>query len=166
MADLQTLEVEVDVNESYIAQIRNGQPARIALDAYPDTSYRGAVRQIVPTADRQRATVLVKVGIANPDSKILPEMAARVEFLESRADSQATAAAPARIFVPATAVHEEGGQSVVWLVRDGKAARQQVEAGPVSAGRREIRSGLSGGEQVITGQTGTLEDGKKVTIGS
>jgi HlyD family secretion protein len=166
MADLQTLEVEVDVNESYIAQIRNGQPARIALDAYPDTSYRGAVRQMVPTADRQRATVLVKVGIADPDSKILPEMAARVEFLESRADSQATAAAPPRIFVPGAAVHEEGGQSVVWLVRDGKAARQPVQAGPVSGGRREIRSGLSGGEQVITGQSGALAEGRKVTVGS
>src|SRR5258705_559013 len=100
MADLSTLEVEVDVNEAYIAQIRSGQPARIGLDAYPDTSYRGAVRQIVPTADRQRATVLVKVGILNPDSRILPEMAARVEFLESTASAQAAAAAPPRIFVP------------------------------------------------------------------
>ena len=164
MADLSTLEVEVDVNESYIAQIRSAQPARIVLDAYPDTSYRGAVRQIVPTADRQRATVLVKVGIIAPDSKILPEMAARVEFLENAVRAQATTTAPPRIFVPSEGVHEEGGQSVVWLVRDGKASRQVVNAGPVSAGRREIRSGLSGGEQVVVGQTGTLEDGKAVSI--
>jgi RND family efflux transporter MFP subunit len=163
MADLKTLEVEVDVNESYIAQIRSNQPARIVLDAYPDSSYRGAVRQIVPTADRQRATVLVKVGIINPDSKILPEMAARVEFLEEAAPAKGPAPAP-RVFVPGSAVHEEGGRSVVWVVRDGKVNRQQVDAGPVSAGRREIRSGLSGGEQVVTGQSGTLEEGKTVKV--
>src|SRR6185436_110493 len=126
MADLSTLEVEVDANESYTAQIRSGQPARISLDAYPDTSYRGAVRQIVPTADRQRATVLVKVGILHPDSKILPEMAARVEFLQSADSPSQATAAPPRIFVPAAAVHEEGGQSVVWLVREGRASRQTV----------------------------------------
>ncbi|MBI4502124.1 MAG: efflux RND transporter periplasmic adaptor subunit [Gemmatimonadetes bacterium] len=164
MADLKTLEVEVDVNESYIAQIRGGQPARIMLDAYPDTSYRGSVRQIVPTADRQRATVLVKVGILQPDSRILPEMAARVEFLNEMSASGPGPALPSRIFVPGAAVHEEGGRSIVWVVRDGKARRQAVTAGPVSAGKREIRSGLSGGEQVVVAQSGTLEDGKKVTV--
>ena len=164
MADLTTLEVEVDVNESYIAQIHSNQPARIILDAYPDTSYRGAVRQIVPTADRQRATVLVKVGILAPDSKILPEMAARVEFLQE-APPKGAKEAPARIFVPAAAVHEEGGESVVWVVRDGVVARQPINAGPVSAGRREVKSGLSGGEQIVVGQSGTLQQGKKVEVG-
>ena len=67
---------------------------------------------------------------------------------------------------PGAAVHEEGGQSAVWLLRDGKAVRQSVSAGPVSAGKREIRSGLSGGEQVIVGQSGELKDGGKVTIGT
>jgi RND family efflux transporter MFP subunit len=165
MADLKTLEVEVDVNESYIAQIKQNQPCRIILDAYPDTSYRGAVRQIVPTADRQRATVLVKVAILDVDPKILTEMAARVEFLEQAKPAEAGTTAPARIFVPAAAVKEEGGQSVVWIVREGKAVRQVVTAGPVSGGRREIRTGLSGGERVVTAQSGTLEEGKAVTIG-
>ena len=82
MADLTTLEVEVDVNEAYIARVRHGQPARITLDAYPDTSFRGEVRQVVPTADRQRATVQVKVSILDHDPRILPEMGARVDFLE------------------------------------------------------------------------------------
>jgi HlyD family secretion protein len=76
MADLTTLEVEVDVNEAYIGRIRSGAPTRITLDAYPDTSFRGAVRQVVPTADRQRATVQVKVSIADHDPRILPEMGA------------------------------------------------------------------------------------------
>lgn len=165
MANLRTLEVEVDVNEAYIAQIRNGQPARIVLDAYPDRAYDGSVRQIVPTADRQRATVLVKVNILNPDSRILPEMAARVEFLEQATSGQAEPATP-RVFVPGAAVRDEGGQPVVWIVRDGKLTRQPVEAGPVSAGRREVRSGLSGGEQVVIGQSGTLVDGQAVTVES
>ncbi|MEO6462128.1 MAG: efflux RND transporter periplasmic adaptor subunit, partial [Candidatus Eisenbacteria bacterium] len=81
MADLATLEVEVDVNEAYIARVTNGQGARITLDAYPDTSFAGAVRQVVPTADRQKATVLVKVGISDKDPRILPEMGARVDFV-------------------------------------------------------------------------------------
>src|SRR5262249_14773020 len=80
IADLSTLEVEVDVNEAYIAQVRNGQPARITLDAYPDTSFAGRVRQVVPTADRQKATVLVKVSILDRDPRILPEMGAKVVF--------------------------------------------------------------------------------------
>jgi hypothetical protein len=90
-------------------------------------------------------------------------MAARVEFLEDAAPARGPAPPP-RIFVPSAAVREEGGRSVVWVVRDGKVSRQAVEAGPVSGGRREIRSGLSGGEQVVTGQTGALEEGKTVKV--
>ncbi|HEX4628599.1 MAG TPA: efflux RND transporter periplasmic adaptor subunit, partial [Gemmatimonadales bacterium] len=103
MADLQTLEVEVDVNEAYIARVHGGQRARITLDAYPDTAFRGAVRQVVPTADRQRATVQVKVAILERDPRILPEMGAKVEFLEE-APPTGSAAVPRRIVVPADAV--------------------------------------------------------------
>jgi RND family efflux transporter MFP subunit len=150
MADLATLEVEVDVNEAYIGRIQKGQPARIILDAYPDTSFRGAVRQVVPTADRQRATVQVKVSIVDRDRRILPEMGARVDFLGDTA--RATAAAPAgppRFRVPAAAVRELNGQATVWLVRNGRLEPRTVEAGPVSGGYREIRSGLSGGEMLM-----------------
>jgi RND family efflux transporter MFP subunit len=162
MADLETLEVEVDVNEAYIAQVRNGQPARITLDAYPDTAYHGAVRQVVPTADRQRATVQVKVSILDRDPRILPEMAARVDFLSEAADS--AEAAPARIFVPAGAVRDEAGEAVVWVVTGDRAARRAVNAGPVSGGRREIRSGLSGGERVVVAGHEGLEDGATVRV--
>ncbi len=162
MADLETLEVEVDVNEAYIAQLKNGQPARIVLDAYPNEAYRGAIRQIVPTADRQRATVLVKVSILDRDSKILPEMAARVDFLAPVVEGEE--ATTPRVFVPAAAVRSEGGQTVVWIVRDGIAYRRAVEAGPVSGGRREIRSGLSGGEQVVIAGPADLSDETAVNI--
>ncbi len=164
MADLESLEVEVDVNEAYIGQIRDGQPAGIILDAYPDTSYRGSVRQIVPTADRQRATVMVKVAIQDPDSRILPEMGARVDFLtDSDSDEGDT---ESRIFVPAAAVSDQAGQAIVWVVRGGQAVRTPVDAGPVSGGRREVRSGLSGGEQVVTSGAEGLSDGIRVRVSS
>jgi RND family efflux transporter MFP subunit len=161
MADLKTLEVEVDVNEAYIAQITDAQPTRIVLDAYPAVSFNGEVRQIVPTADRQRATVQVKVSITDRDPRILPEMGARVEFLSP---DTAAVDAPPRIFLPAEAVRTDGAATIVWVVRDGVANRVPIEAGPVSGGRREVRSGLSGGESVIIGPPQGLVDGGKVNV--
>src|SRR6185503_7587924 len=120
MADLSTLEVEVDVNEAYIAQIGSAQPARITLDAYPDTSFSGRVRQVVPTADRQKATVLVKVSILDRDPRILPEMGAKVVFEARDAHVQA---APRRVFVPQAAVVSGSGGSSVWVVEAGAVRR-------------------------------------------
>jgi RND family efflux transporter MFP subunit len=164
MADLTTLEVEVDVNEAYIARVRSGQGARIILDAYPDTSFRGHVRQVVPTADRQRATVQVKVAITDRDPRILPEMGARVDFLEPETPRPTSAAAPPRIRVPAAAVRDVGGRAMVWLVRDGRLESRAVDAGPVSGGFREIRSGLAGGELLLTGGVETPQPGMRVTV--
>jgi HlyD family secretion protein len=166
MADLKSLEVEVDVNEAYIARLHNGQAARITLDAYPDTSFAGHVRQVVPTADRQRATVQVKVAIENPDQRVLPEMGARVDFIEPEARLAGTtvAAAPItpRIRVPAAVVHDDAGRSIVWLVRNGRLESRTVEAGPVSGGFREIRSGLAGGEMVVSGGIESPRAGMRV----
>lgn len=162
LADLSTLEVEVDVSEAYIARVPSHGPARITLDAYPDTTFRGAVRQVVPTADRQKATVLVKVSILDRDPRILPEMGARVEFLE-----EATAAGPvtpARVFVPAAAVRDEAGTPVVWVVRDGRLLRREVEAGPVAGEAREIRRGLAAGERVVVAAWTPLREGARARI--
>ncbi|MGE5803726.1 MAG: efflux RND transporter periplasmic adaptor subunit [Gemmatimonadota bacterium] len=168
MADLATLEVEVDVNEAYIARISSSQQARITLDAYPDTSFRGSVRQVVPTADRQRATVQVKVSIVDRDPRILTEMGAKVEFLEppraARAESAGVVQRP-RIMVPAAAVRSEEGRSVVWIIRDGRLQRRDVDAGPVSGNFREIRSGLSGGEQLLMAGVETPREGQRVKVG-
>jgi RND family efflux transporter MFP subunit len=165
MADLSTLEVEVDVNEAYIARIAGGRPARITLDAYPDTSFRGHVRQVVPTADRQRATVQVKVAIDDHDPRILPEMGAKVDFL-APADSGAKSRAPAKAMLrlPASAVKTDGGATVVWIVRDGRLVRRVVQTGPVSGGYLEIRSGLDGGEQVLTGGVASPTEGMRVKV--
>ncbi len=166
MADLSTLEVEVDVNEAYIGRIGGGRPARITLDAYPDTSFRGAVRQVVPTADRQRATVQVKVSIIDHDPRILPEMGAKVDFLapdSSRGVAAGVAAKPV-IRVPAAAVKTDAGSSVVWIVRDGRLVRRAVQTGPVSGGFLEVRSGLSGGEQLMVSGVESPADGMKVKV--
>src|SRR5947208_2767669 len=160
MADLATLEVEVDVNEAYIARIQGGQQARITLDAYPDTSFRGTVRQVVPTADRQRATVQVKVTIVDRDPRILTEMGAKVEFLGA-ASSTVRTERP-RIIVPAEAVRSDNGRDVVWIVRDGRLQKRDVDAGPVSGNFREIRSGLAGGEQLLVGGIETPKEGQRV----
>jgi HlyD family secretion protein len=163
MADMATLEVEVDVNEAYIARVRVAEPARITLDAYPDASFRGAVRLIVPTADRQRATVQVKVSILEHDPRILPEMGARVEFLEPARRDAGPAGRP-RVSVPADAVHTDGGATVVWVVQGGRLERRVVDAGPVSGGLREVRSGLVGGEQLLVSGVDRPAPGMRVTI--
>jgi len=164
MADLATLEVEVDVNEAYIARVRSGQRARITLDAYPDTTFRGAVRQVVPTADRQRATVQVKVAIIDRDPRILSEMGAKVEFLDEAAPASTGAAPARRLTVPAAAVRAEGGRAVVWIVRNGRLERRDVDAGPVSGNLREIRSGLSGGELLLVSGVETPHEGQRVKV--
>ena len=161
MADLGSLEVDVDVNEAYIARITAGQRARITLDAYPDTGFNGAVRQVVPTADRQRATVQVKVAIADRDPRILPEMGARVDFLVPEVQQAAANERP-RIRVPVAAVRETGGRTVVWVVRAERLEPREVEAGPASGGFREVRRGLAGGELLLVGGVDAPQAGMRV----
>jgi len=161
MADLSTLEVEVDVNEAYIAQVVNGQPARITLDAYPDTSFAGRVRQVVPTADRQKATVLVKVSILDRDPRILPEMGAKVVF---DAQNGQVAAAPRRVFVPQAALVQSGGRAFVWVMENGAVREQAVDVGPARGDRVEVRQGLAGGESLVLTPPVNLKTGSKVKL--
>jgi len=164
MADLATLEVEVDVNEAYIAQVSNGQTSRITLDAYPDTSFSGRVRQVVPTADRQKATVQVKVSILDRDPRILPEMGAKVEFVREQNAAPTAITAPRRVLVPAAAVSQGAGGAKVWELKDGRAVQRAVEVGVARGDRVEIRSGLDGGEQLIVAPPAGLKDGARVRV--
>jgi RND family efflux transporter MFP subunit len=164
MADLATLEVEVDVNEAYIAQIRNGEAARITLDAYPDTSFAGRVRQVVPTADRQKATVLVKVSILDRDPRILPEMGAKVVFL--RDDGAAHAVAARRVLVPGSAVVTGPGGPRVWVVENSRVSSRAVDVGSERDGRLEIRRGLMGGESVVVSPPAGLKERSRVRLAS
>lgn len=162
MADLRTLEVEVDVNEAYIARVRNGQGARITLDAYPDTSFSGRVRQVVPTADRQKATVLVKVAILDRDPRILPEMGAKVVF--TAGEGASAAPVPRRVLVPAAAVVRAADGASVWVVENGSVRRVSVDPGPARGERIEIRQGLSGGESLVLQPPAGLADGTRVRV--
>jgi RND family efflux transporter MFP subunit len=162
MADLSTLEVEVDVNEAYIAQIRGGQPARITLDAYPDTSFSGRVRQVVPTADRQKATVQVKVSILDHDSRILPEMGAKVLF-ESQGEGPLHTA-PRRVLVPSAALVQAEGVARVWVIANGKVSSRTVDLGPSREDQIEVRSGLEGGESVVLSPPPVLRNGARVRV--
>ena len=164
MADLGTLEVEVDVNEAYIARIGDAQPARITLDAYPDTSFAGRVRQVVPTADRQKATVQVKVSILDRDPRILPEMGAKVLFVTDPHAAPSAAAPPRRVLVPSAAIVQNEAGARVWLVEDGKVVSRPVDLGASRDDQVEVRKGLDGGESVVLQPPAGLKDGARVRV--
>jgi RND family efflux transporter MFP subunit len=157
LVDLDTLEVEADVNESNIAQLREGQPAEVTVDAFPAQKWRGVVRQIIPTADRAKATVRVKVKILQPSDRLLPEMSATAAFLE-RARSDAELYEAPRIWLPATAVND-GRVAVV----DDKhrVTLRAVTTGATHGDRVEITGGVKSGERVVVSRA-ALKDGQLV----
>lgn len=160
VADFSTLEAEVDVNESRLSELREGQPARVAVDAVPSKRYRGELRQIVPTADRQRAVVKVRVRLLDADASLMPEMALRVTFVQ---DASAPVEAAA-VLIPREAVVRGGGTTAVWIVADGKASRRDVELGAEKDGKVEVKRGVSGGDAVVTGNDVPLAEGMKVKV--
>jgi RND family efflux transporter MFP subunit len=162
IADPTSLEVEADINESYIARVQLGQPASIKVDAVPDRQYRGRLRQIVPTADRQKAVVQVKVAFDDADERLVPDMSSTVTFLETAADEAKLAAAKPRMYLPAAAVRKDGGESVVFVVEEDVLRRTPVELGAAEKDQVEVLSGLTGGETVVRGGLDGLADGKRV----
>ena len=122
LADLETLEVEADVAEANVAKVASGQPAEVTVEAIPDRRYKAVLRQVIPTADRTKATVQVKVTILDKDKDLKPEMSAKVTFLEPEKEAAAAgrAAAPV-VLVPRESVVTRDGKSTVFLVREGKA---------------------------------------------
>jgi RND family efflux transporter MFP subunit len=171
IVDMDSLEVEVDVNESYIARVAIGQRAEIRLDAYADRPYGGFVRQIVPTADRQKATVVVKVHFDELDRYVLPEMGAKVTFHaaepaagEGGAEGAAVGTPPMRVFVPQEALGQREGRPVVVVVENGRVRVVPVETGDTSEGEVEVRSGLRGGERVVLAPAADLANGSRVRL--
>ncbi|HKB87110.1 MAG TPA: efflux RND transporter periplasmic adaptor subunit [Ignavibacteriaceae bacterium] len=163
MADMKSLQVEADVSESYIERIKTGQGCEIILDAYPQVSYEGFVDKIVPTADRSKATVLVKVGFKNYDSKVLPEMSAKVLFL-SRESTNEEKNEPPVLVVPVKSVVTRDGHDVVFMVKDDKAVEVPVVKGRDLDSYIEIKSGLTEGDKVIDGVSEEIKDGTKIKI--
>ena len=165
MANLATLEVEVDVNEGYVARVREGMRAEIALDAYPVDRYPGHARQIVPTADRQKATVQVKVAFDSLDARVLPEMGAKVSFLaDPEAAPAGSASTSSAVWVPASAVREKAGRAVVYVVDDGRATLRGVAPRPLGPDRVMIGSGLAAGEMVVIEGPSDLADKARVKV--
>jgi HlyD family secretion protein len=165
LADLATLEVEADVAEANVAKVSNGQPAEVTVEAIPDRRYKAVLRQVIPTADRTKATVQVKVTILEKDEDLKPEMSAKVTFLEPDKKPAETAASTAPVvLVPQEAVVSRDGKTLVFLVREGKAQAREVSTGVERQGQVVIRTGLSGGESVISRPPETLKDGDAVRV--
>jgi RND family efflux transporter MFP subunit len=159
LVDMDSREIEVDVNEAYINRVAAGQRAEAVLDAYPDWRIPARVIAIVPTADRQKATVRVRIAIEELDPRILPDMGVKVRFLAEPRTGPARAALAA---VPAAAVVEADGGAAVWRVIDGRARRATVVAEAEEGGLRDILDGLAPGDQVIVGAPAALQDGQRV----
>jgi RND family efflux transporter MFP subunit len=167
IVDMDSLEIQVDVNESYINRVAPQQPVEATLNAYPDWKIPGEVIAIIPTADRSKATVKVRIAIKARDPRIVPDMGVRVGFLESKAPGEAPAAPKAAgVLVPGDAVKPEGGDGVVFVVTDGKKVeRRRVTLGPDLAGQRRVVSGLREGERVVLAPPPGLADGQAVRLG-
>jgi len=165
LADLDTLEVEVDVSESNVARLGPDQPAEATVEAFPERKYRAVLRQVIPTADRTKATVQVKVTILDKDKDLKPEMSAKVTFLESEKprESAAAGAAPL-VMVPKEAVASRGGRSVVFEVRDGKVRERPVTTAGERQGLLMVRDGLSGSETLVARPPESLKEGDSVRI--
>ena len=163
IADPTSLEVEADINESYIARLQLGQRASIRVDAVPDFDYSGSLRQIVPTADRQRAVVQVKVSIDNRDARLVPDMSCTVTFLEEGVDDAALVQPP-KLLVPEEAVQFSGGAAFLFQVDEGLLRRIRVTLGEASDGRVEVLEGVSGGETIVSRAVDSLQDGQRVRV--
>ncbi len=153
IVDLGSLEMEADINEQNLGRLAIGQPAEVALDAYPDKPYKARLRQIVPTADRQKGSVKVKIEILDRDARILPEMSCRVVFLnpETKID---TAAKP-KVMVPSASVVEVEGKKGVLLVKEGEALFRALELGTAAGSQVEVVSGAAGGEEIVAEAAGS-----------
>jgi RND family efflux transporter MFP subunit len=164
VVDMSSLEIEVDVSESYINRVQAGQPVEAKLDAYSDWTIPAKVIAIIPTADRQKATVKVRIGFEKLDPRILPEMGVKVSFQSA---PQELAASPSKtqrlVIVPKEAVHQDGGTDVAWVVKDGRVERRAITVNGTDAENTTVAAGLTAGEKLVLKAPAELKDGAKVT---
>ncbi|NUO83667.1 efflux RND transporter periplasmic adaptor subunit [candidate division KSB1 bacterium] len=161
IADMSSLEVEADVSESNIERIKPGQPCEIVLDAYQETRYPGVVSKIVPTADRAKATVLTKIKFIERDERVLPEMSAKVTFLNSEASTVMTTGTK-KIVVPPSAVVTRGETKAVFVLREGSVVETPIETGNFIGSSLEVLRGLNAGERVVLNPPADMATGAKV----
>lgn len=163
LVDMSSLEIEIDVNEAYINRVKTDQPVTATLDAYPHWSIPGHVIAIIPTADRQKATVKVRIAFEKLDDRILPEMGVKVAFQEGANGETSPLNASRKLIIPTTAVHSENGRDFVWLLAEGVVARRNVVVGAREADTALMDSGLSAGEEVIISDPSALKEGQRAT---
>ncbi|MDB5986940.1 MAG: efflux transporter periplasmic adaptor subunit [Nevskia sp.] len=163
VVDMDSLEVEVDVNENFINRVHPDQIARVRLNAYPDWEIPAYVIAVIPTADRAKATVKVRIGFKQKDPRILPEMGARVAFL-SDAPAADAPAAKSGVSVPAEAVQANGDTGVVFLIRGDQVERRAVKLGAATSAGQTVLSGLNAGDKIALGDLGKLSDGTAIRI--
>jgi RND family efflux transporter MFP subunit len=161
IVDMNSLEIEVDVNESYIARVRTGQAVTATLDAYPDWQMPAKVRTVIPTADRQKATVKVRISFVKLDPRILPDMGVKVAFL---AEEKSGEAPRARALIPQASVRQENGVTVVYVVREGRIQRRAVTLGAKQGEDVEVLAGVSQGDQIVVRGPESLREGQAVEI--
>ena len=165
VVDMSSLEIEVDVNESYINRVKPGLPAEATLDAYSDWRIPCKVIAIIPTADRQKATVKVRIGFDQPDARIFPEMGVKVAFQTEAVSPTAPVSAPVRrLMIPAKAVQKAGERSIVWVVKNERVERRAITAGPAEGDELSIASGLTLGESVLLNPPPGLKEGDSVKV--
>lgn len=162
IVDMDSREIEVDVNEAFINRVKAGQKAEAVLDAYADWTIPCHVINIVPTADRQKATVRVRIGFDQLDPRILPDMGVKVSFLDDRAGEPPTDAARPSVRVPTEAIMKDGETTFVWRVRDEKAERVAVRTGGERSGQTEILSGIAGGDVLVGKPVEGLAEGAPI----
>jgi RND family efflux transporter MFP subunit len=164
IVDMTSLEIEVDVNESYINRVRAGQKVDAVLDAYPDWTIPAHVITTIPSADRQKATVKVRIGFEHLDPRMLPDMGVKVSFLRDEPAAGQPQPSVARAIVPKAAVRTVDGRPIVFVVNADRVERRAVSAGDTNGDTVEILSGVSAGERVVVEGPPTLKDGDKVKI--
>jgi RND family efflux transporter MFP subunit len=163
IVDMNSNEIEVDVNEAYIARVVPGMPVTATLDAYPDWQIPSKVRTVIPTADRQKATVKVRISFLKLDPRILPDMGVKVTFLGEEPKKQAGAIEPVAS-IPASALRDENGAKIVFLVKDNKLERRAVKPGNTRGADVEILAGLVPGDTVVTTGPPNLHDGETIQL--
>ena len=159
LVDMSSLEIEVDVNESYINRVEPGQKVEATLDSYPDWHMPSKVIAIIPAADRQKATVKVRVGFEKLDPRILPDMGVKVAFQ----GAEGMPAAQKSIVIPKTAIQQRDGRDVVWIAREGRVEKRAVSVGAARGNEVTVGAGLNGGERVVVEGADKLADGARIT---
>ena len=162
IVDMSSLEVEVDVNESYINRVQPGQPAITNLNAYPNWDISSEVIAIIPTADRNKATVKVRIGLLEKDARVLPDMGAKVSFLKDQIIE-----APEKlegVMIPSSSLIKEGNLSYVFVIKNGLITKTKVTVGSLSSNFSRISNGIEVGDNVVTDPSNELQNGQEVLI--